>query len=1107
MSFHVRNSQRTVENTTPSRLFRRTALACLVMAAQAQADTKADFNIPAQSLAQALRDFAVQSGFNIMADAALADGKRTRAYTATSYPETALRTLLADSGLGYSRDGDIIVITSAATVNQGLAQAASQAQPVGPAETPRGDDDDERRGAVEEIVVTAQKMEESIQDVPIAVSAFSSEGLDDLKIERGEELLRAIPNVTFSKSNFSSFNFSIRGIGTKAISASTDPAVAVSFNNTPLIRNRLFEQEFFDVQRVEVLRGPQGTLYGRNATGGVVNVLPVLPEADFGAEVEAEVGNFDTRRLSGNLNIPLSDTLSFRFAGAMTKRDGFDTNTFTGNDVNDRDLYSTRAIVKWEPSDRFSANFMWQHFKEDDRRSRTGKQLCTPDPGPTTVGNTEVPEGVRARFGQGCLPGSLYSDAAFGAPNGTSLAYLLLPSTLMSVGRAEDGSTVRPIDFGVNPYAGVRQSRDLREIETSFDPVFRAENDLFQLNLQIALGDHLQLFSQSTYSSDDYFSSQDYNRFVSDEIFNDSTGLRNPFGEVNPDPGPTPGGVYHDPQLGPSSRVLSVDISQSDSEQWSQEFRLQSSFDGDFNFSLGANYLDFESQDDYYVFNNTFSLIAEYFYNRDNLAPFVETRNCDGENEVRECVYVDPNPLGQIDDQGHNYFLSRNPVETQSWAVFGEAYWQVAPDVKITTGLRYTQDEKTATPIPSQLLLGAQNFGEDSGAGTGGRVSRGYPALPDVEQNWSRFTGRVVVDWQTQTPFTDETLVYVSFAHGYKGGGANPPRVDLDPKVVQFQKLPETFKPEFVNAIEIGTKNSLFDGSLILNATAFYYDYRDYQVSQIVDRISLNENFDAESWGLEIETAWQMSANTRVDMNLGYLDTRIGKGEESIDVMNRTQGNEEWMLVRPQMQVPSNCIAPVELVEVILNSPFFPTDESLINPLQSLCSGSARFGSFSDAIEDPFFRWDLFPFNLNTENYPSYNPLEDAPNGGRGFAADLSGNELPNSPNLTFNLGVQHIFDISDWELKLRADYYYQSESYARVYNTTYDKLKSWDNLNAAVTLTHPASELEMQLYVKNIFDDAPITDVFTNSDDTGLSANVFTLEPRIVGFSVNKQF
>ena len=115
----------------------------------------------------------------------------------------------------------------------------------------------EQAATIDDIIVTAQKREQSIQDVPISVSAFNAEALDAMKIEGGSELLRAIPNVSFSKNNFSMYNFSIRGIGTKAISSSSDPAVAVSFNNTPMIRNRLFESEYMDVSRVEVLRGPQ----------------------------------------------------------------------------------------------------------------------------------------------------------------------------------------------------------------------------------------------------------------------------------------------------------------------------------------------------------------------------------------------------------------------------------------------------------------------------------------------------------------------------------------------------------------------------------------------------------------------------------------------------------------------------------------------------------------------------------------------------------------------------------------------------------------------------------------------------------------------------------
>src|SRR5690606_40676436 len=114
-----------------------------------------------------------------------------------------------------------------------------------------------------------------------------------------------------------------------------------------------------------------------------------------------------------------------------------------------------------------------------------------------------------------------------------------------------------------------------------------------------------------------------------------------------------------------------------------------------------------------------------------------------------------------------------------------------------------------------------------------------------------------------------------------------------------------------------------FDGGrLTLNANAFLYNYKDYQISQIVDRIAYNENFDAINWGLELEAAWRPTRAFRLDGNLGFLKTRLKKGSQSIDVMNRTQGDEDWVVLRPWLQVPSNCIAPRVLVERIMQSPF-----------------------------------------------------------------------------------------------------------------------------------------------------------------------------------------
>lgn len=1125
------------------------------------------YDIPSQDLGSALRKFAQSSRLQVIFDGETARGKRSEAVRSQASPEAALRDMLRGTGLTFKRNGKIFIISAsqaAVPVPPVMLASAEQVATSVPSTAVVSDN---------EIIVTAQRREEKMIDVPIAMTALSGNALDDRKIEGGPELLRAIPNVSFTKTNFSMYNFTIRGIGTQSISASSDPAVAVSFNSTPLVRNRLFEAEFFDLNRIEILRGPQGTLYGRNATAGVVNMLPALPEPEFGGAIKGETGNYKTRRLSGMLNMPIGDTLGVRVAGMMTKRDGYDYNTFFGTRINGRDLWSTRATVAWEPSDRFKANVIWQHFEEDDNRSRSAKQLCTTDPGADKVGSVDVTDaGLRGRISQGCLPGSLYDDAAYGKPNSAALVYLYFPHVYMSVGNRLTGNArVRVPAVIEDPMGGGMQSKNLREIESNWDPIFRAKNDVVQFNWEFKPSDELQFISQTAYSRDRFYSSQDYNRFVTEPMFADSSAGIMYAGSRLIDlaqyPGPTPGGVFCDYQLGCSDRMVSADLSRSRNRQWSQEFRLQSSFDGPLNFLLGANYLDFKSQDDYYVFNNMFTYIAQWEYSRaptltnvPGNVPGWALRPCDLGNEERECPYVDTNPIDSLNNQGHNYFLSQNGVRIKSRALFGEVYWNFSDNLKLTIGARYTKDKKRADQVPSQLLLGG---GSDSpavnaaiaagnldlakqliGDITGGRTNSGYPAQDDIHLSWGEFTGRAVLDWKPDISFTEDSLIYASISRGYKGGGVNPPRIDFNPNVVQFQFLPQTFRPEYVNALEVGMKHSFNGGRFTLNATGFFYDYKDFQVSQIVDRIAYNENFDATSWGLELEAAWRPSRAFRMDGNLGYLRTRLGKGAQSIDVMNRTQGDPDWVVLRPWLQVPSNCIAPRALVEQILKVnaggliPKTPGETALI--LSSLCPGGDRYGSWNparpvrvgtlnywnptrgNAFTNPAygFTYDpTAPYNPDTVGalvpYDPANPSawiggsSGAPNGGRGFYAQLEGNELPNAPRLTMNVGAQYSFllDNGDWELTFRGDYYRQSKSFGRVYNTEFDRLRGWDNMNIAVTLARPESDLTFQLYVKNVFKKMPITGFFVNSDDNGLTTNVFTPDPRIIGFSAGLKF
>ncbi len=199
--------------------------------------------------------------------------------------------------------------------------------------------------------------------------------------------MKEVPNLTFTKTNFTGYSIQIRGIGTQAISVTTDPAVAVAFNDMPFIRNHFFEQEFFDVSQAEVLRGPQGTLYGRNATAGVVNIVSNKPTDQFEAMGSADIGNYKNRRFEGMVNLPIvDDRLDLRVAAEWTKRDGYSFNELTNSPIDGRDFWSTRATLGLKLSDNLKAYLVWEHYQENDDRMRSSKQLCHRDNGPAMVG-------------------------------------------------------------------------------------------------------------------------------------------------------------------------------------------------------------------------------------------------------------------------------------------------------------------------------------------------------------------------------------------------------------------------------------------------------------------------------------------------------------------------------------------------------------------------------------------------------------------------------------------------------------------------------------------------------------------------------------------------
>src|SRR5580692_5570209 len=336
------------------------------------------FNIPSGDLETALNIYTAQTGVSLTVSDNAVKGVRTKGASGEFSSDEALLHILAGTGFITHRhaDGTITVVRDSQSSSETILEKVA-AEPVASAPG----------AALETVTVTSSKIGGDVQNIPISITAMSQEQLTQTQTAGGPDLVKQVPNLTFTKTNFTGYSIQIRGIGTQAISVTTDPAVAVAFNDIPFIRNHFFEQEFYDVGQVEVLRGPQGTLYGRNATAGVVNLSSAKPTDQFEAMASVDAGNYGSFRGEGMINIPIvDDRLDLRVAGEWTKRRGYTFNETTDQSVDGRDLWSTRTTLGVKPFDHVQAYLVWEHFSEDDDRERSTKQLCAFDPGPTSVG-------------------------------------------------------------------------------------------------------------------------------------------------------------------------------------------------------------------------------------------------------------------------------------------------------------------------------------------------------------------------------------------------------------------------------------------------------------------------------------------------------------------------------------------------------------------------------------------------------------------------------------------------------------------------------------------------------------------------------------------------
>ncbi len=965
---------------------------------------------------------------------------------------------------------------------------------------------------VEDIIVIAQRQSERLQDVPIAVSAFSNAALKTRQINNANDLQLSLPNITFTKGQFTSASFTIRGVGDLCVGSSCDSATAIHVNDIPLLNTRLFETEYFDLERVEVLRGPQGTLYGRNATSGVVNFITAKPDlSGIHAAGEFEYGNYDSKRAQGMFNLPITDNLGLRVAGYYLQRDGYTKNLFDNSRIDGRDLYAVRGSLRWQPGSDTTIDLMGYYFREDDNRSRIQKQLCNRD-ATAVLGCSPDRLGFQTTNANGTLAAALSSRQLF------ALSSLAQGGALGNLG-------INNVLTGADAFAGVVNPTDLRTVSVDYNPTYfadevqafgRIEQRIGKLNATLTGGyarNSVDGRTDYTLSVANPYSAEAIARATAAAArFPTSVGAVFRGGQFcASQPTSSLTGVFGGNVAGCSTRQIDFDRSSGRTKQWSVEGQIASEFGGAFDFRVGGIYVRQDQRDlNYFVVSTGIDYGAAVL----------------GGAQAGNGFFLGP-PF--FANQTSRYQL-------KSYGVFGEAYISFSDRLKLTLGARYSNDDKSIAsrspiasipaPVGTTDLFGSPLAGAPNATGgffgDADPTRLGFQPFRETSAKFDDVTGRAVLDFK----ITSDNLIYASYSRGYKSGGINPP---VDPTFV----APLTFRPENIDSFEIGSKNSFMNGQVRLNASAFYYRYKDLQISRILNRTSFNDNADANIYGAELEAIVAPVPRFVVNMSASYLKTKI-KDLSLIDPRDPSGGRSDATIIK-DVQSSSNCVliptaggngsALVGAVNAFLNgataaanggalfqSGTVPVPGTNARGALSSCSLIAAAvagapyatGSSLVALGPVLQAFGFARGPLGFQLDPSY----AVPTLPLGVTQSLNGNQLPGSPRYKVSIGAQYTLDLPGGSnVVVRGDYNYTGEFFSRPQNAFIDRIPNFEQINAQIRFNGRDDRYYVRLFVQNLQNNDSITGQFVTDPAAGLYTNVFTLEPRRYGAAVGFRF
>jgi len=625
---------------------------------------------------------------------------------------------------------------------------------------------------IEEITVTAQLRTQSLQDVPLAIQVVDSKLIKDVAAENMADLNGFVPGLVVSGDSPTQPRYQIRGIQTGDFGVGTDPAVGVYVDGIYAARSGASMTAFNDIDRIEVLKGPQGTLFGRNSAAGAIAIVTHQPTQQFESLGSVRFGEYGKQYVEGMVNTPLGDSLALRVNGVYNKSDGWLKDAATGQDLNPEDNWAGRVALKWSLSDKTRATLSWDHDDLD--------QLARPAIGVVAV------------------------------QPGQPLPYPADPANYLDPRRA-------PV---YNDVLGNQESRKLDQANLFVDHEFGFGN----------------FRSSTSWRTFDTVNRED----------EDGTNLV-------------------------SSYLDTANIEHNQS--FYQEFKL-SGKTGRIDWVGGLSYYQEKADQtsDTHTFTDSVDTLGNNLGYWSALGlPFPLYA---GTTQVAQQFGLDVSMLG-LPWREAMY----NRGNFQAYAAFGDAIWHVTDRTNLTLGLRYTQDRKEftwingphETPELDAIVAALDSQGFFDAIGIPAAAYRfadiafpgDTPAGGLTKHNsWDDVSPRVVLDVKV----APDVMWFGSVSKGYKAGGYNSVQVGSE------------FQNENVWNVETGVKSAFKDAGVVLNASTFYYVYKNKQALRLTgtDGTGLPEYLvdtsDEQAWGLDVDAQWKATEHFSLFANAEWLN-------------------------------------------------------------------------------------------------------------------------------------------------------------------------------------------------------------------------------------------